>query len=72
MKSATFFAAIKNASKPKPEKIVTEEHRMAVYISSIIGDKPNLNSKILMDDAAAYGIVAQMHKIDNVILRTSS
>ncbi|MCX6208216.1 MAG: hypothetical protein NTZ59_01635 [Bacteroidetes bacterium] len=63
-----FFTAIKNASKPRPEKVITEEHRMAVYISSIIGDKPNLSSKILMDDAASYSIIAQMHKIDNVIL----
>ncbi len=64
----TFFTAIKNASKSKPEKVVTEEHRMAVYIGSIIGDKPNMSCKILMDDAAAYPIIAQMHKIDNVIL----
>lgn len=65
---AIFFAAVKNASKLSPQRIVTEEKRMANYISSILPEKTTLRNKILIDDAAAYPIVAQMRKLNNVIL----
>jgi len=69
-----FFAAIKRASKWKGGRVVTEEHRMAAYITGLmLREKDNDNSKILIDDAAAYGIVAQMKKLgSHVILPTNT
>ncbi len=66
-----FFAAIKSASsKWQNERVVTEEYRMAAYITGLMNIERNIgNGKILMDDAAAYPIVAQMKKLgSNVIL----
>ena len=63
-----FFSAIKNASKTSSNRTITEEYRMATYIGTLIGDKPTIKNKILMDDAAAYPIIAQMRKLENVIL----
>jgi hypothetical protein len=66
-----FFTAIKSASsKWQTERVVTEEYRMASYITNLMAIEKNTgNGKILMDDAAAYPIVAQMKKIgSNVIL----
>jgi hypothetical protein len=59
-----FFTSIKEASKWKPQRVITEEFRMAAYISSIA----NNNNKVLMDDAAAYSIVAQMRSLKSIIL----
>lgn len=66
-----FFAAIKSASsKWNDERVVTEEYRMAAYITGLMNIERNIgNGKILMDDAAAYPIVAQMKRLgSNVIL----
>lgn len=59
-----FFAAIRNASKWKGERAVTEEYRVASYISNLT----NINNKILIDDAAAYAIVAHLRTLDPVVL----
>jgi hypothetical protein len=70
-----FFAAIKSASsKWHDERVVTEEYRMAAYITSLMNTERILgNGKILMDDAAAYPIIAQMKKLgSNVILPVSN
>lgn len=60
----SFFAAIRNATKWKGERIVTEEYRVASYISNLV----NLNNKILIDDAAAYAIVAHLRSLESVVL----
>ena len=65
-----FFSTIKHASMFKGGRVVTEEHRMAAYITQLMNtEKLSGNGKMLMDDAAAYTIVAQMKKIgSNIIL----
>jgi len=64
-----FFAAVKRASKWKGGRVVTEEHRMAVYITGLmLREKENAKNKILIDDAAAYGIVAQMKKLGKQVI----
>jgi hypothetical protein len=64
-----FLVSLRNIPKTSvSEKVVTEEYRMANYITTLVGSRFNVNNKILVDDAAAYKIVAQMPKIDNVIL----
>jgi hypothetical protein len=60
----SFFAAIKNASKWRGDRAVTEEYRVATYISSLA----NINNKILIDDAAAYAIVAHLKTLEPVVL----
>lgn len=62
-----FFAAIKTASKWNGERVITENFRLANYISGL-ATKEN---KILIDDAAAYSIVAQLRNLDNTILPTN-
>lgn len=67
-----FLSSIKALPKSIfKEKVITEDYRMATYISTLVGNKLNFNNKILMDDAAAYKIVAQMKKLDNVVLPTN-
>lgn len=60
----SFFTAIKNASKWRGDRAVTEEYRVATYISSLA----NINNKILIDDAAAYAIVAHLKTLEPVVL----
>ena len=64
-----FFASIKRASKWKGGRAITEEYRMATYITGLMNQEKALeNSKILMDDAAAYPIIAQMRRLGNNII----
>jgi hypothetical protein len=66
-----FFAAIKRASKWKGERVITEEYQMATYITGLMNTEraSTDNGKIVMDDAAAYPIIAQMRKLgSNIIL----
>ena len=68
---AAFFTAVKKASSWKGERVITEEYRMATYITGLMNAERNStdNGKILMDDAAAYPIIAQMRKLgSNIIL----
>ncbi|MFY7652161.1 MAG: hypothetical protein ACOVQE_05640 [Chitinophagaceae bacterium] len=61
-----FWASIRNYKSWMNEKRITEETELASYISSII----NKNNKILIDDAAAFSIVAHMRDTKNAILPT--
>ena len=64
-----FFSSIKRASKWKGGRAITEEYRMATYITGLMNQERGLdNSKILMDDAAAYSIIAQMRRLGNNII----
>lgn len=63
-----FFSSIKKASNWKGGRVITEEYRMANYITGLMSHEKSAGSKILMDDAAAYTIVAQMKHIDNNII----
>lgn len=66
-----FFTAIKKASKVRGERVITEEYQMATYITGLMATErlSTDNGKILMDDAAAYPIIAQMRKLgSNIIL----
>ncbi len=66
----SFFASVKNVAKKSGSRKVSEEHRMASYITNLMNaEKNGDNGRILMDDAAAYSIVAQMRQLSsNVIL----
>ncbi|MFY7963448.1 MAG: hypothetical protein ACOVO1_01010 [Chitinophagaceae bacterium] len=66
-----FFAGVKKASKWNGERVITEEYQMATYITGLMtAERASTdNGKILMDDAAAYPIIAQMRKLgSNIIL----
>jgi hypothetical protein len=59
-----FFYALKKVSKWKDERQTTEEYQLATYISDITDE----THKILMDDAAAYKIMAHLRTLKNVVL----
>ena len=59
-----FFLSLKKASKWKDERQTSEEYQLAAYISDITDD----THKILMDDAAAYKIMAHLRTLKTVIL----
>ena len=66
-----FFSTLKSAAKWKGERAYSEEYKMATYISNLMSRESTIaeKNKILMDDAAAYSIVAQLRKLGtNVIL----
>ena len=64
-----FFSTLTNAAKWKGERLYSEEHQMANYISNLMSHPSNDGkNKILMDDAAAYSIVAQMRKLGNNVI----
>jgi len=66
-----FFGTLKSAAKWNGERAYSEEYKMATYISNLMSREITLKekNKILMDDAAAYAIVAQLRKLGtNVIL----
>ncbi|MDE3145062.1 MAG: hypothetical protein KGL19_12970, partial [Bacteroidota bacterium] len=58
-----FFESAKKISKWKDERQTSEEYQLASYISDITDE----THKILMDDAAAYKIMAHLRSLKNVI-----
>ncbi|HEX3025473.1 MAG TPA: hypothetical protein VHP12_09695 [Chitinophagaceae bacterium] len=58
-----FFDSAKKISKWKDERQTSEEYQLASYISDITDE----THKILMDDAAAYKIMAHLRSLKNVI-----
>lgn len=58
-----FFNSIKKISKWKDERQTSEEYQLASYISDITDE----THKILMDDAAAYKIMAHLRTLKTVI-----
>lgn len=59
-----FFSSFKKISQWKDERQTSEEYKLASYISDITDD----THKILMDDAAAYKIMAHLRTLKTVIL----
>lgn len=64
-----FFTAIKSASHKKDGRVVTEEYRVANYLTGLLArEKQNEKARLLIDDAAAYGIVAQMRSVASQVI----
>ena len=59
-----FFSSLKKVSKWKDERQTSEEYQLAAYISDITDE----THKILMDDAAAYKIMAHLRTLKTVVL----
>ncbi len=59
-----FFASLKKVSIWKDERQTSEEYQLASYISDITDE----THKILMDDAAAYKIMAHLRTLKTVVL----
>ena len=59
-----FFSCLKNIRHLQHERATNEEIKVATFISNII----NQNNKILMDDAAAYKIMAHLRSLKSVIM----
>lgn len=63
----TFFNALRSKEKWSPDRGHTEEYVLAGYISDITDDA----HKILMDDGAAYKVMAHLRTLKSVILPTN-
>ena len=65
-----FFTTLTSASKWNGERLYSEEYKMATYISNLMSRESQNpgKHKILMDDAAAYSIIAQMRTIGNNVI----
>jgi hypothetical protein len=59
-----FFASLKTVKKLQDTRTGTEEYILAAYISDITDE----THKILMDDAAAYRIMAHLRSLKSVIM----
>lgn len=62
-----FFAKLKDYKAWIGEKKITEEAQVAAYISSVA----TANRKILIDDAAAFAIIAHMRNTNAAVLPTN-
>jgi len=62
-----FFSALRNYKNWIREKRTTEESSVAAFISSVT----DRNNRILIDDAAAFEIIAHMHSLDVAVLSES-
>ncbi|MBS1578678.1 MAG: hypothetical protein JST29_03420 [Bacteroidetes bacterium] len=60
----SFFATLKNVKQWKEERANSEEYVLAAYISDITDE----THKILMDDAAAYKVMAHLRSLKPVIM----
>lgn len=65
-----FFSTLKSAAKWNGERAYSEEYKMATYISNLMSRESTIaeKNKILMDDAAAYSIIAQLRKLNSSII----
>jgi hypothetical protein len=63
-----FFEALKTNKKWSGERTTNEEYVVAAFISDITDD----THKILMDDAAAYKVMAHLRTLKSVILPANS
>lgn len=59
-----FFNTFKKMKKWNPERNTNEDYRLADFISNIANDQ----NKILMDDAAAYKVIAHLRSLRGIIL----
>ncbi|MDE3235740.1 MAG: hypothetical protein KGO81_07285 [Bacteroidota bacterium] len=59
-----FFAKLKDSRKWRNERNSSEEYQLAAYISDLADE----THRILMDDAAAYKIMAHMRSLKSVIM----
>ena len=59
-----FFTALRSIKKWDGERIASEEYLLAAYISDITDE----THKILMDDAAAYKIMAHLRSLKPVVM----
>jgi hypothetical protein len=59
-----FFNSVREMRHWKSERVSSEEYRLAAYISDITDE----THKILMDDAAAYKIMAHLKSLKSVVM----
>ncbi len=59
-----FYTSIKDYKNWLGTKTVSEEYEMAAYISSIV----DVNNKVLIDDAAAFEIIAHMKSLEGTVM----
>jgi hypothetical protein len=62
---SAFFVSLKKMSKTRNDpRVISEEYQLAAYISDITDE----THKILMDDAAAYQIMAHIRSLKSVVM----